>query len=271
MPTPILRALKLDPNLNINGLDGVGQLGHLMEASDMCGDDLILCKFSEERALKWLMAKFDRSVEGLRRRFQERKRRGAINKKELSNMQGGSGAFSSSFNVAEEQQKKEEGVEEKKDSASDGEDRESVLSNGEEQAIRTGALQLICDYIPAEWKNKLAKEVGISDEMWMGKKKTIKSTSESTGDEESTSNTTSGEKRSRSSWEGNIGQEDADALLLYTVGSSAGNSASVTPNDKSKAIRNAQSVGLKKLAKVNKKGMQSLTSFFGASKKKAKK
>ena len=34
---------------------------------------------------------------------------------------------------------------------------------------------------------------------------------------------------------------------------------------------NAQSVGLKKLAKVNTKGMKSLSSFFGAGTKKVKK
>jgi hypothetical protein len=38
-----------------------------------------------------------------------------------------------------------------------------------------------------------------------------------------------------------------------------------------KEVLNAQSVGLKKLAKVNTKGMKSLSSFFGAGTKKVKK
>jgi hypothetical protein len=77
-----------------------------------------------------------------------------------------------------------------------------------------------------------------------------------------------GEKRSRSAWEGSIGQEDADALLQYTQGIGAGKAASVTPGEmKKKELYNAQSVGLKKLAKVNTKGMKSLSSFFGGTKK----
>ena len=90
-----------------------------------------------------------------------------------------------------------------------------------------------------------------------------------TNDNGDESNNTSGEKRSRSSWEGSIGQADADALYQFSQGG-GGNSASViTPGDK-KDVKNAQSVGLKRLAKVNKKGMKSLTSFFGASTKKKK-
>ena len=262
LPSPILRALNLDPKLNINGIDQVGQLGHLLDVSDMCGDDLILCKFSEERALKWLVAKFERSVGALRRRFLEKKRRGVEMSIELKSMQGGSGAFSSSFTVVEEEPKAVSGRIEEKESNGEGEEgTDSALSKEEEQSIRIGALQLICDYIPTEWKGKLSKEVGMTDADWMGKKKS-KSCTTTTDGEETT--TFKGEKRSRSSWEGNIGQEDADALLQYTVG---GSGKVITPGEK-KEVLNAQSVGLKRLAKVNTKGMKSMSSFFGASKKK---
>mmetsp|Transcript_18941 Transcript_18941/g.33317 ORF Transcript_18941/g.33317 Transcript_18941/m.33317 type:complete len:102 (+) Transcript_18941:148-453(+) len=100
----------------------------------------------------------------------------------------------------------------------------------------------------------------MTDADWMGKKKS-KSCATTDGEE---TTTTKGEKRSRSSWEGNIGQEDADALLQYTVG---GSGKVITPGEK-KEVLNAQSVGLKRLAKVNTKGMKSMSSFFGASKKK---
>ncbi|KAL7543535.1 hypothetical protein ACHAXR_012810 [Thalassiosira sp. AJA248-18] len=266
IPSPILRALDLDVNLNIHGVNEVGQLGHLVEVSDMCGDDLILCKFSEERALKWLVAKFERSVGGLRRRLHETKRRGAKKSKELKSMQGGSGAFSSSFTVAEEEEEKPQKDDEKESNKGDEEYKETTLSKEEEHSIRVGALQLICDYIPTEWKTKLSKEVGMADEDWMGTKKS-KSSSTATTNDDDESNNISGEKRSRSSWEGNIGQEDADALLQYTQGGSGKSGTSVITPGK-KEVLNAQSVGLKRLAKVNTKGMKSLSSFFGAGKKK---
>jgi len=68
-----------------------------------------------------------------------------------------------------------------------------------------------------------------------------------------------GGKRSRSSWEGSIGQS--------SVITPADKADVITPADKAD-VKNAQSMGLKRLAKVNKKGMKSLTSFFGASKNK---
>lgn len=264
MPTPILRALNLDPNLNINGINEVGQLGHLIDVSDMCGDDLILCKFSEERAFKWLVAKYERAVEGMRRRLHEKKRRGVEKKEELSNMEGGSGAFSSSFNMAAEDEPTMTHEKEEKKESNGEESSDSILSKAEEHSIKVGGLQLICDYLPAEWKSKLSKEVGMTEEDWMGKKKT--KASDATDGEESN---TSGQKRPRASWEGSIGQEDADALYQYTNGGSGNSTSVITPSDK-KSVKNAQSVGLKRLAKVNKKGMKSMASFFGASKKKTK-
>ena len=255
IPLPILRALNLDVNLNINGINEIGQLGHIIEVSDMCGDDLILCKFSDERVLKWLVAKYNKAVVALRKRLLEKKKRDGEKTEELSKMAGGSGAFSSSFNIAEEEPK----VEEKKKEDVEGEE---TLTKGEEKALQLGALQLICEYIPTVWKNKLSKEIGMAEGDWMGKKKTS-STADSNNEEIS-----AGNKRSRASWEGNIGQEDADALYQYTQGGGGGNSSSIiTPADK-KDVKNAQSMGLKRLAKVNKKGMKSLTSFFGAGKKK---
>ncbi|KAL7547834.1 hypothetical protein ACHAWF_011109 [Thalassiosira exigua] len=251
MPAPVLRALDLNPNLTMHGTDGVGQLGHLVEMSDMCGDDLILCKFSEERALEWLVAKYERSVTALRKRLEEKKRRCAGQSNES---QGESGAFSSSFTLADDESKPHD--KEKNDS---GRGADLAPSKEEERSVKVGALQLICDYIPTEWKRKLSKEVGLTEEDWMGKKKTKSSGKESNA---------SGVKRSREAWEGSIGQEDADALLQYTTGGGGKSASVITPGDKKNNVQNAQSVGLKKLAKVNTKGMKSLASFFGASKKK---
>jgi hypothetical protein len=109
----------------------------------------------------------------------------------------------------------------------------------------------------------------------MGKKYNKSYASSITNDDEKTEEEERiGEKRSRSVWEGSIGQDDADALLQYTQGihsCGGGKVASVTPGEMKKEVLNAQSVGLKKLAKVNTRGMKSLSSFFGAGKKKVKK
>ncbi|KAL3756671.1 hypothetical protein ACHAWU_002574 [Discostella pseudostelligera] len=266
LPSTILRALNLDPNLTINNIHEVGQLSHILDVSDMCGDDLILCKFSEERTMQWLLQKFHRSVEALRVRLNEKRQRAMLKKKELSNMQGGAGAYSSSFVVAEEENgdaPKDAAI---KDSGGEISMDSDTLTNEEEHCLKVAGLQLLCDYIPAEWKRKLCKEVGLDDMDWMGKKKPQKSSVATNGED---SNIAGEKKRSRAAWEGTIGQDDADALMQYTQGSGGGKSSSsvsVTPGKKS-SVQEAKSVGLKKLAKVNTKGMKSLSSFFGAKKK----
>ena len=274
LPSTILRALSLDPNnLTIRSIHQMGQLAHILDVSDMCGDDLILCKFSDERTMQWLVAKFQRSVEALRMRFQEKRRRAVEMKHQLSSLQGGgSGAYSSSFNIAEEEEKGNGNVSNDtgmKGSEGGGEviNDSSALTNEEEQSLKVAGLQLICDYIPTEWRRKLCNEVGLDDMAWMGKKKKSQhQSSTSTGD--IGEDTAAGEKRSRAAWEGILGQDDADALLQYTQGSSssggkASSSDGVTSGKKS-TVQDAKSVGLKKLAKVNTKGMKSLSSFFGA-------
>lgn len=257
LPLPILRALGLDTTLNINGIHEVGQLAHLLDVSDMCGDDLLLCKFSEESTLKWLEAKFQAALKALRMRCMQRKRRDMDKKNELI-MSGG--AKSSSFNMVNDDtdiKKQEEKKEESDEVSKDQYDLVITLSKKEEESLRAGALQLICDYIPDEWRQKLAEKLEMNEADWKGKSSTTK-------DEH-----VLGEKRPRASWEGNHGQEDADALLQYTMGtSSSSGDKSSDANDDKKGVKNAQSSGLKRLAKVNKKGMKSLSSFFGAKKPK---
>ena len=257
LPSPILRALGLDPTLNINGIKEVGQLAHLLDVSDMCGDDLLLCKFSEESALKWLVAKFNQALGALRTRQLQRKQRDLERKKEMG-VSGG--AKSSSFNMVTEEDTDEKKQEEELDLPKQDSESLVVLSSKEEESLRAGSLQLICDYIPVEWREKLTNELGMAEADWKGKSKTSSANNEDHA----------GEKRSRASWEGNHGQEDADALLAYTMGTSNANGSDKSSSDNKKGTKNAQSAGLKRLAKVNKKGMKSLSSFFGGSKKKQK-
>ena len=257
LPSPILRALGLDPALNINGIKEVGQLAHLLDVSDMCGDDLLLCKFSEESTLKWLVAKFNQALEALRTRQLQKKKRDLERRQEM-NVSGG--AKSSSFNMVIEEDAEEKKQEEETDLPKQNSEALVILSSNEEEFLKAGSLQLICNYIPAEWRQKLTKELGMAEADWKGKSKTSSASNEEHA----------GEKRSRASWEGNHGQEDADALLAYTMGTSNANASDKSSSDNKKGTKNAQSAGLKRLAKVNKKGMKSLSSFFGAAKKKQK-
>ena len=244
MNSLILRALGLDPKLVVKGKDGPGQLLHICEANDMCGDDLILIKFSRQRTTAWLKMKFENALAAVRKRVIERKRWESHRASELTNLRGGNGAFSSSFALEEDTPKME---------ASDAKglvvDEEVKLTCLEETQTKVEALQLVCDYLPTYWQSQLREVVGVKAE-------DIEQKFTKTG------------KRSRESWEGAVGQEDSDALVQFSQGLGSAGSKAVTPGAEKKCVRNAQSHGLKRLAKVNKKGMKSLSSFFGAKKKK---
>lgn len=256
VPSTIMTVLHLPTSLASNGVGQIGQLSHLLDVSNMCGGDLILCKFSKERTLKWLVAKFERSVEVLRRRLSDKKRR-ASKKSYGQRTRGESGAFSSSFSLAESEGPNDaESTRSDATKDSNGEKREIIsfdLSKEEEQSISVDALQLVCDYLSTEWKENLCKEVGLTHGNLIGKKK-IEPSPTSDGQKKTV---ISGEKRAR-------GQEDADALLQYTTGSN--DLKAITREKKQKCV--AKSVGLKRLAKVNTKGMKSMTSFFGTNLKK---
>ncbi|KAL3790805.1 hypothetical protein HJC23_004706 [Cyclotella cryptica] len=260
VPHVVLRALNIPPNLDVRNVSEVGQLGHLLDVSDVFGDDIV-CRWSEVRAMRWLRAKYDRCVEAVRLRSVEKKRRRIAARKSAG---GGFGAFSSSFVVADEKTDGSEtsaseiGVKESEDH-----DNPS-LSKEEEHAARIGALQLMCDYLPSPWRTKLANAVGLSEEDWRGKTIARGSCTPTNEDDECSP----GQKRPRASWEGALGQAEADEMLCLTTGRTAGEGSSViTPIEKN-SVTNAQSAGLKRLAKVNTKGMKSLTSFFGVGKKK---
>eukprot|EP00956_Cyclotella_meneghiniana_P036585 scaffold127606_cov73-Cyclotella_meneghiniana.AAC.2 len=230
----VLTALNM--NLSVSTIQEMGQLAHLLDASDVFGDDIV-CKFNDDKAMTWLNAKYQRSLLVLRARKLDKKRRLAERK-----ASGEYGAFSSSFVLDEGKKEKTE------KNGNNG--VEMSLNEEENRAVQVSALQLLSEYLPTSWRAKLAKSLNLTEQ------ETKKSTP-----------TTSGEKRPRSKWEGAIGQTDADDLLCLATGQSKeGMANSVTPVENS--VKNAQSVGLKRLAKVNTKGMKSLTSFFGGKKKK---
>jgi hypothetical protein len=238
VPKAVLRALGINEELNITKVEEAGQLAHLLEVSDIFDDELV-CRFSEERALNWLKSKYERILVVMRARKLEKKRRMAQREK-------GEGAFSDNFVLAEDTY----GGQSAHEAAAS--EKEITLTDGEERAASVSALQLICEYVPSSWRNKLALSVGLTEEDWMGKMK------------ESTTDQQAGEKRPRSEWEV-VGQAEADELAYLTTGKASERGKVISPVDKKQST---QSAGLKRLAKVNTKGMKSLTSFFGGGKKK---
>mmetsp|Transcript_28453 Transcript_28453/g.34713 ORF Transcript_28453/g.34713 Transcript_28453/m.34713 type:complete len:440 (+) Transcript_28453:97-1416(+) len=133
----------------------------------------------------------------------------------------------------------------------------SALANDEEAAVKLEGLQLICNYLTDPWINKLLEFVGGT-------------TSCVTFDklQERKSPDVSGKKRSLESMYSGNGDVETDKLRQYSTGSTKGTALDDVKSSTPQKSGKAQSHGLKKLAKVNTKGMKSLSSFFGAKKKK---
>ena len=85
-----------------HGIDGTGQLAHILELLNMCRVELILRRFDKERALLQLGAKYERARGMMCRQLQEKRRMMMARRKELCGIQGGSGAFSLLFTVTED-------------------------------------------------------------------------------------------------------------------------------------------------------------------------
>lgn len=208
----------------------LGQWKHLYVVKHL-GDDLILYKFSPEKALAWLVKKQEAAHGILCQQLLDTKQ---SNEKE--NLEGGGGAFSNNFKLADDEK-------EHKDKNTTPETTKSHLSCTERGFLKEESVQVVCEYLEKEWQCKLRNHLGLQES-------------------EPASNTN---KRSRASWEANPGQDDANQLLAFTMGTAAS-----TKEEDVKKKEPAKSAGLKRLAKVNTKGMKSLSNFFG-SKKKAKK
>lgn len=172
----------------------------------------------------------------------------------------------------------------------------AMLIPEDETRARISALQLVCEYLPDAWRAKLMEEVEMTEEQLLGPrgKKRKASTPEVSkasdavddddvnaicfdDDEDLTAPLPSSSNKCA-----DYGDSAADRMLQITrgvdgCGGAAGSTANVMMDDderqkikKKEENLNARSHGLKKLAKVNTKGMKSLSSFFGGPKKKKK-
>ena len=284
------------------------QMRHLFQYTDAYGDDLPFYKFDENLAWKWLRAKFDRSLGAARASILREKLREDKAKSEASKLGGGGGAFSSAFNMGDDEEEEEKAsrpvVTQSPSSSQSSATTSSassptadiaMLSPQDETRARISALQLVCEYLSDAWRTKLMEEVEMTEEQLLGargKKRKAATPEASTAgevddddvganmcfddDDEDLTAPPSSDKWADS------GNSAADRMLQITrgidgCGGAAGSAANVMMDDderealkKKEEKRNAKSHGLKKLAKVNTKGMKSLSSFFGGPKKKKK-
>ena len=279
------------------------QMRNLFHMTDQYGDDMILYKFDEKIALSWLKAKHARALAAAKAGILRASLRDEVQKSESAKLGGGGGAFSSAFNMGddEEEEKKEE--EEatavavtQSPSCSQGTATLSpassagdvvMLSKEDEAKARAAALQLVCEYLSDGWRNKLLKELpAMTEEDLLGptpKGKKRKAAPAAGEDDDDHIDLDAEEDMTKPPSKWDSGNDAVDKLQQIArgvdgCGGAAGstNAIMMDEEEREKAKKkeenmNAKSMGLKKLAKVNTKGMKSLSSFFGGGAKKKKK
>lgn len=208
------------------------QLQHICSTFE---NDELFFKFSVDKTLKWLQKKQERVLETLVGQHQRRQDRDDSIASKKRDQMGGS--ISANFNFGNSNPVVT--------SAQENNNTKSQ-SKPDTNALKVESLQIICNYLDQMWSKKFVEHVGFTLEEITSTKTAKKSS------DVSKHNTTCGK--------GSYGDDK-------TTGSSPKN---VTPPNK-KAVSIARTVGNKRLAKLNTKGMKSIGSFFGASKpKKAK-
>jgi len=213
------------------------------------GDDLVLYKFVPEKALEWLVKKQEAAYSVVCQQVLQSKNSQRRATEKL--MSEGGGAYSNTFRLAQDEEEENAAVYGSGTntiSNSTTSSPTSDLSPMEHTAAKEASVQIVCEYLSPEWQSKLRTHLHMT---LCQREETADTTTETTS------------KKRRAAWEANPGQDDADDLLQFTMG---------TGSTKDDAFTNKKepptTAGLKRLAKVNTKGMKSLSNFFGAAKKK---
>ena len=274
------------------------QLKHLFQINDTLGPDMILYKFDPSKVMKWLTAKFHR-IEA-RLQLVQPPNDNASN----GDIDTGGGAFASSFVVSDRHVTATPSPPSSPTSSTNKKERVGGSGGGDSKPLSpdsncVAALHILCEYLSPIWTkaflnhckaNKMANVVHASglDVNNCANKKIQGDPTKHPSCQTSTNENDSIPSRSRTvvtppplpqskhqSLQSTL--TEADKLLQYTMGgggkqsqdselgssSSSGNGIHTLK----RKLNASKSVGLKRLEKVNTKGMKSLTSFFGASKK----
>jgi hypothetical protein len=209
------------------------QLGHLCQT--LCNDqtdNVAYFKFSDTKALTWLKSKQERVYLCLLNQEQEHQRRlqGLLaNRPQGSNSKAG-GSTSSTFYIPDDPMAAAPSATQTS--------KEGLISHQTLQKLKWESLQVVCNYLSEEWTTKLLDAMEVSlDQVFVPSQST---------------------KVATTNYEA---PKHSGAPIASTT-----TPAKITP--KPKRVEPSRSVANKRLEKVNKRGMSSLTSFFGPPKKK---
>mmetsp|Transcript_6517 Transcript_6517/g.12285 ORF Transcript_6517/g.12285 Transcript_6517/m.12285 type:complete len:543 (+) Transcript_6517:2023-3651(+) len=275
------------------------QLGHLFLINNTLGGDLLLYKFNKDQALAWLQRKMDRISAFLGQQL-VRSQDDAWNVSPQTSYHHNqqrdeaTGAFCSSFcmlpsrenldtannvetkqTMMMEQHSKPVQVSpetEQQHGNHDADDDIHIVSSKDKLLIKRSAAQILCEYLPPYWQREFLNSQGgmTLDDLIMATKPKNRNSINTKKDTEETTTFDSTVSKSSSSciqFATIHGMSEIDKLHQYTIGNvdGTGNGEGSSTSMLSKKRKEAeQSAGLKKLSKVNKKGMKTMTSFFNA-------
>ena len=254
---------KAIPSEVINRID-MAQLKHLFLVNDSYGDDMILYKFKKEQGLDWLKKKMNRVEDFLQLQV-------LLQDKRIEAKEENGGAFNTSFHLSSNSAHGGDCSSSSTPSAtSESANNEKSLTSSQKALVKQSAVQVICEYLSDRWQEEFLKSQSMTRECLATRfqKKIAVSTPKpiekcsNTSVEVTPPPSTSALKRPFSEPK----MSEADKLMQYTLGNVGGESTE--QQNAKKAKEAAQSMGLKRLSKVNTKGMKSMTSFFTAKPKK---
>lgn len=252
---------KAIPSEVINRID-MAQLKHLFLVNDSYGDDMILYKFKKEQGLDWLKKKMIRVEDYLQLQV-------LLQEKRIEAKEQNGGAFNTSFHLSSNSGPGGD-CSSTPTATAECANNEKSLTSSQKALAKQSAAQVICEYLSDRWQVEFLKSQSMTREC-LATRFQMKSAVSTPKTIENSSNTsvevtpppsTSALKRPFSEPK----MTEADKLMQYTLGNVGGESTE--QQNAKKAKESAQSVGLKKLSKVNTKGMKSMTSFFTAKPKK---
>ena len=205
-------------------------------------EDEVYYKFSTSKALAWLQKKFVKVQETLEQQQQE----AAMVQSKTSNCRNAStgtaaAAMASTFVLCNQGKQQSETQE----SAAEQAKKRAAKQERMKQRCRADALQILCDYLNETWKARFLQHVNLDASLLAPPTANKSATSHKSA---SSPSSTTAEKRPASS-------SPTDLAL--------------PPTKKPKGPP-ATTVGFKKLAKANTKGMQQLSVFFGVKKENVK-
>lgn len=223
------------------------QLGHIFQTMQLPGaeeDEERYYKFSAPKTLEWLTNKQQRVENVLWQQEshlleREEQQQDAT---ETENLDNGGGAFSSCFNVAADLQPDTQSQNDAESAHAGKEQREKELH----QRCREESVQIVCTYLNSVWCERFLLHLRLNETILMSPKKRrqlqLQQQRQATGSKDN---------------------EQASFMPAVTAAIDW-NDVNMTETKKAKVEEPSITYGAKKLAKVNTKGMKTMSSFFGA-------